>query len=175
MTTHIKVEESFIDALVENAAWDAARVPLEEAGKKKKGQSKGDKPAKGKKGDKPDFTTGARKGDEDEEGTGKDFEGNGNGNGNGEERCESVEEHICPLCESHLEEALTDDQIAEHVYQIQSALQSIEEEDELDEQEATVGTGTIKTGEDDEDEGPPKSRKAKVEAKVKELKAASKK
>jgi hypothetical protein len=172
MTTHIKVEESFVDALIENAAWDAARVPLEEAGKKKKGQSKGDKP-KGKAekdDDKPDFTTGARQGDKSATHPGRDFEDDDD-----DEKNESVEEHICPLCESHLEEALTDDQIAEHVYQIQSALQSIEEEDELNEQEATVGTGTIKTGEDDADVGPPKSRKAKVQAKVKELKAASKK
>jgi len=47
------------------------------------GQKRGDKPAKDKEGDKPDFTTGARKGDEDAEDTGKDYEGDGNGNGNG--------------------------------------------------------------------------------------------
>lgn len=41
---------------------------------------------------------------------------------------ESVEEtHECPLCESVLEEALTDEQIMEHVASIQEALNTIEE------------------------------------------------
>ena len=149
MTDYIKVEESFVEALFENAAWSAARITLDEAGKKKKGQSKGDK-AKGKAAeddDKPDFTTGARKGDKGDDGK-ADFSGE-----------ESVEEHVCPLCDTTLEEALTDEQIQEHVLQIQSALQAIEEEDESPEEEVEETS----------------SRKSKVEAKVKELKAASKK
>lgn len=172
MTDYIKVEESYVEALLENAAWSAARITLDEAGKKKKGQSKGDKP-KGKAArdddkpdfttgarqgdksdvdpeDKPDFTTGQRKGDKSKTHKGKDFAG---------EMKEEVEEHVCPLCESTLEEALTDEQIQEHVLQIQSALQSIEEEDETEEEEVQERS----------------SRKSKVEAKVKELKAASKK
>ena len=152
MTDYIKVEDSYVETLLENAAWGAARITLDEAGKKKKGQSKGDKPkGKAKKDkDKPDFTTGARKGDEGDDGE-EDYEGT--------EMKESVEEHVCPLCESTLEEALTDEQIQEHVYQIHSALQAIEEEDESPEEEVEERS----------------SRKSKVEAKVKELKAASKK
>ena len=167
MSEYINVEESYVKTLLENAAWDAASVDLHE--KKDKPDfttdaRKGDKGKGNKKGDKPDFTTGARKGDEDEKGTGKDFEGK-----------ESVEAHTCPLCESELEEALTDEQIQEHVYHIQAALQSIEEEEDVDEEGAvTVGAGVMKTGEDDEDSGAPKSRKDKVSAKVKELKAAAK-
>ena len=127
MSEYINVEESYVKTLLENAAWDAASVTLQE-------------------------------------GTGKDFEGK-----------ESVEAHTCPLCESELEEALTDEQIQEHVYHIQAALQSIEEEEDVDEDGAvTVGAGVMKTGEDDEDSGAPKSRKDKVTAKVKELKAAAK-
>ena len=42
--------------------------------KKWTGQKKGDKPAKAKKGDKPDFTTDARKGDKSKTHKGKDFE-----------------------------------------------------------------------------------------------------
>jgi hypothetical protein len=140
MTDYIKVEESFVEALFENAAWSAARITLDEAGKKKKGKAAEDD-------DKPDFTTGARKGDKGDDGK-ADFSGE-----------ESVEEHVCPLCDTTLEEALTDEQIQEHVLQIQSALQAIEEEDESPEEEVEETS----------------SRKSKVEAKVKELKAASKK
>ena len=145
MTDHIKVEDSYVDAILESAAWDAARVNLAEkkdsgakkgdegAGKDKKDKPdyttdarKGDK-GKGKdKDDKPDFTTDARKGDKSKTHAGKDFEG--------DEMKEAVEEHICPLCESVIEEALTDEQIQEHVAQITNALETIEEEDEdLDE------------------------------------------
>jgi len=154
MTDHIIVEESFVEALVENAAWDAARVGIQEL--QERGGKKGDKPAKGKKGDKPDFTTKARKGDKSKTDPGKmDYEDD-------DEKCESVEAHTCHLCESELQEALTDEQIQEHILQIQSALQSIEEEEEIDEEEETEDTEEV-------DE-----RTAKVKAKVKELKAASK-
>ena len=169
MSDHIKVEDSYVDALLENAAWGAARVDLDE----KRGDKKGDKGAGKKKKDKPDYTTDARKGDESETHPGRpDFE-----KGKAEEMKEGTEPHTCPLCESVLEEALTDEQIQEHVYHIQSALESIEEEEEVEEQEqgATVGRGVVMHGEDDGDKGPPKSRKARVQAKVKELKAASQK
>jgi len=53
-----------------------SRVKKKVAGLKKKwtGQKKGDKPAKDKRGDKPDFSTGARKGDMSKTHAGKDFE-----------------------------------------------------------------------------------------------------
>jgi len=129
MTEHIKVEESYVEALIKNAAWESARVGLVE--KKDSGQKKGDEPkGKAKKDkDKPDFTTDARKGDKSKTHPGEeDFE----------EMAEAVEAHVCPLCESTLEEALTDEQIREHVSQIQDALQSIEEEDETVEEVASV-------------------------------------
>jgi len=147
MSNYIKVDESYVEALMENAAWDAARVGITEkkdtgASKGDKGKDKddpeakdyerggdrkGDKGAGKKKGDKPDFTTDARKGDKSKTHAGKDFEDDDK-----DEMKEAVEEHVCPLCESTLEEALTDEQIQEHVAQIQSALQSIEEEGEED-------------------------------------------
>jgi len=165
MSEYINVEESYVKTLLENAAWDAASVDLHERGSKK-----GDEGAGKDKKDKPDFTTDARKGDKSKTKKGKkDFEGDDF------EGCESVEAHTCPLCESELEEALTDEQIQEHVYHIQAALECIEEEEDIDEDGAvTVGAGVMKTGEDDEDSGAPKSRKDKVTAKVKALKAAAK-
>jgi hypothetical protein len=147
MTDHIRVDEGFIDALVKNAAWDAARVSITEG--EKKGDKSKDKPEdkpdfttgarkgdksnqKSKKGDKPDFTTDQRKGDKSKTHAGKDFEDDDK-----DEMKESVEEHVCPLCESHLEEALTDEQIAEHVGQIQDALLSLEEAADEDDVEPT--------------------------------------
>jgi len=175
MTDYIKVDESFVDSLVQNAAWDSARVSLGERRGDKKGdegagKDKDDKPdyttdaRKGDKGkgkdkdDKPDFTTDARKGDKSKTHPGKkDFEDD-------DEMKESVEEHICPLCESVLDTALTDDQIQEHVFQIQSALQTLEEEDDDDVEPTDADLDAIEKEKNDE---------SKVMKKVKELKAAA--
>jgi len=133
MNDNIKVEESFIASLVKNAAWDAARVSLVE--KKDSGEKKGDEGAGKKKKDKPDFTTDARKGDKSKTDPGEeDYEKASKGCPT-DEMYEEVDEHMCPLCESVLDEALTDDQVVEHISKIQDALMSIEEEDEgLDEE-----------------------------------------
>ena len=132
MTDHIKVEESYVEALIEQGAWDVAHIPLVEAGKKKAGQSKGDEP-KGKAkedDDKPDFTTDARKGDKSKTHKGKDFEKKCPSDK--DEMEEAVEEHVCPLCETVLDEALTNEQVFEHVAQISKALQTIEEAEDED-------------------------------------------
>lgn len=188
MSDNLKVDASYVDALVENAAWDAARVTIgEKRGDKKgdegAGKDKGDKPdfttdaRKGDKGkgkdkdDKPDFTTDQRKGDKSKTHPGKkDFEGDDD-----DSKCESVEEHICPLCESTLDEALTDDQIMEHVAQIQSALETLEEggeptDDELD---AIENEPDAPSNDDDLDDSK-KSKKESVMKKVKELKKSAK-
>ena len=203
MSDHIKVEESYVEALINNAAWDAARVSLVEKkddgeskgdkGKDKKdpkakdytdgGDRKGDEGAGKKKGDKPDFTTGARKGDK---GAGKDKDdkpdfttdqrkGDKSKTHPGKKDFEeSVEEHVCPLCESTLEEALTDDQIMEHVAQIQAAIQSIEEGGDEDDRPASEHDDVEPTP-DDLDKIEASKKRKKVEAKVKELKASAKK
>jgi len=143
MTEFITVDESYVKALVEDAAWDITKVPLVERGGKK-----GDKPAKGKKGDKPDFTTDARKGDK---GKGEDADDapdfttdmrrgdksktkKGKKDFEADEMKEAVEVHECPLCESVLEEELSDDVIFEHVSQIQTALQALEEASDEEEE-----------------------------------------
>tara|TARA_R110002020_G_scaffold281534_5_gene497273 strand:- start:42361 stop:42894 length:534 start_codon:yes stop_codon:yes gene_type:complete len=140
MSEHIHVNEDFVNSLVSNAAWDAARVPLQEGDKK--GDKSKDKPEdkpdfttdarKGDKGkgkdkdDKPDFTTDMRKGDKSKTKPGKkDFEDDKKKDK--DEMKEGVEEHVCPLCESHLDEALSDEAIFEHVSEIQEALQDLEE------------------------------------------------
>tara|TARA_R110002051_G_scaffold71943_8_gene130088 strand:- start:378 stop:1085 length:708 start_codon:yes stop_codon:yes gene_type:complete len=216
MTDYIKVEESYVAALIENAAWGKARIDVLTEGDKKGDKSKdkpGDKPdfttgaRKGdkgkKKGDKPDFTTGARKGDEDEKGTGTDFEREDEVNTKGPDtdpndksdavkklaqqgqadaeagndtdemkekkskksRKESTQEHTCPLCESTLEEELSDAQIYEHIAQIQAALSTIEEGgDDDDDVEPTDA---------DLDKIENENKKSKVMNKVKELKKAA--
>ena len=128
MTDHLNVDQGFINAMVENAAW------------------------------KKDFE------DEDDS----------------DEMKESVGEHVCPLCESTLDEALSDEKISEHVGQIQDALLAIEEggdgpsDDDLDAIEAEPDAPS---NDDDMDEKKKKKKKsAKKEAvmtKVKELKKAA--
>jgi hypothetical protein len=200
MTDHIKVDASFIQAIVENAAWATSRFSITEGDKKgdkskdkpedkpdfttdaRKGDKSDDKPEdkpdfetgarkgdksndKKKKGDKPDFTTDQRKGDKSKTHAGKDFEGK-----------ESVEEHTCPLCESHLDEALTDEQISEHVGQIQDALLSLEEggEPSDDDLDAIEAEPDAPSNDDDMDEKKKKkSKKEAVMTKVKELKKAA--
>jgi hypothetical protein len=180
MSQHIKVEESYVDALIENAAWDAARVTITEGDKK--GDKSKDKPedkpdyttdarkgdkGKGKaKGDKPDFTTDQRKGDKSKTHPGrKDFEK--------EEMKEGVEEHTCPLCESTLEEELTDEQIYEHVAQIQAALQTLEEEDEANEAVDIAGAEDEEEDKQEAEADKKMAKEAKVMKKVKELKKAA--
>jgi len=137
MTEHIKVEDSFVDSILENASWDAAHITLFEKKDEKKDDKKADK--KAKKDDKDDKDENddkkAKKDDKDEKECPSDDD---TATPSLEVAQESVEEHICPLCESVLEEALTDEQIQEHVAQITNALETIEEDDEDLDEEADV-------------------------------------
>tara|TARA_R110002110_G_scaffold353993_1_gene563850 strand:- start:332 stop:1066 length:735 start_codon:yes stop_codon:yes gene_type:complete len=151
MSDYIKVEDSFVEALLEQAAWDVARVGISE--KKDKKGKKGDKGAGKDKKDKPDFTTDDREGDKSTTHAGDDFEG-----------CESVEAHTCPLCESPLEEELTDEKVYEHIAQIRYALQSIEEEDEDLDEDNTRGPEQFGGGVVDDDD--PVRKKAMARAKA---------
>jgi len=143
MTTHIKVEEAYIESLMQNAAWDAARVSLGEMRGGKKGDKSKDKPT------------------------------------HNDEMKEAVEEHVCPLCESVLEEELTDEQCLEHVAQIQNALQSIEEggdDDDDDDRDVEPTDADLDAIEKDpvKVEKKKSKKESKVMKKVKELKAAAK-
>jgi len=80
--TTAKLDESHADLFINDVTFDSSEYSLgdvyEMDGKTyvklSEGKKKGDKSAdKKKKGDKPDFETGARKGDENEEDDGKDF------------------------------------------------------------------------------------------------------
>jgi hypothetical protein len=173
MSDYIKVEESYVDALIKNAAWDIAKVKLEEKKElspaqkamdtDKDGDIEGDDLAKlrakgkTKKADKPE------KDEKDEK-----------------EMKESVEEHVCPLCESTLEEELSDERISEHVNDILEAVETLEEaadKKEVDEQdEEDVEEAMDPDADEDPDEmAMNASKKAKVMKKVKELKASAKK
>jgi hypothetical protein len=175
MSEHIKVEESYVDALINNAAWGAAKVKLDEAAlspaqkqldKDGDGKIEGEDLAKlrkkkDKKADKPEAP---------------------------EKQEESVEEHTCPLCESVLEEELSDERIYEHVNDILEAVQTLEEAaaaddddkvEEEEEEEEEVDEAAM-GDDDDTDEMAMNASKKKMKAekvmkKVKELKAAAKK
>ena len=72
---------------------------------------------------------------------------------------ESVDEHICPLCESVLEEELSDDQIFEHVNEILGALENLNEA--ADEEDEDVDEAM-------DDEQDPKEMKKKMKEKKKD-------
>jgi len=172
MSEHIKVEESYVDALINNAAWGAAKVKLDEAAlspaqkqldKDGDGKIEGEDLAKlrkkkDKKADKPEAP---------------------------EKQEESVEEHTCPLCESVLEEELSDERIYEHVNDILEAVQTLEEaadadDDKVEEEEEEEVEEAAMGDDDDTDEmamnaSKKKMKTEKVMKKVKELKAAAKK
>jgi len=134
----IRVDESYVDALINNAAWDTAKIKLDE---------------------KKELSPAQKKMDKDGDG---DIEGddlaklrkNGKGEDKPEKQEESVDEHICPLCESVLEEELSDDQIFEHVNEILGALDTLNEE--ADEEE------DVDEAMDSEDEDPKEMKKKKM-------------
>ena len=150
MTDHIKVETSFVKSLLEGAAWGSAGVTLAE---------KKSTPKEMKEADDEEE-------DLDPSGTKKELD-----------QKESVEVHECPLCESVLDEELSDEAIFEHVAQIQEALKTLEEKKEVSEDDDD--DGDKEPTEDDlkaiekEDESK-SSKKEAVMSKVKELKASAK-
>jgi hypothetical protein len=101
MTNHINVEESFIKSLVENAAWDEARLSVTEA-KQEETVEASKEEAEVVEEEKEELVQ--------------------------ETQALQEDQHVCPLCESTLEEALTDEQIMEHLAQIEEAFgQDLEE------------------------------------------------
>ena len=101
------VNEAFVDELLKSGVWDIARVDrgtradeeLDEALVSERGGKKGDEGAGKDKGDKPDFTTDARKGDKSKTKKGKkdyedeDDDDNGDDeNGNGKNESVSAKE-----------------------------------------------------------------------------------
>jgi len=190
MNDNIKVDKSFIESLVEGAAWDAARVTLTEkkATKKKKKKKDVDEDDAKKSVSDPIPGYEAPEGPSDDE-----LEKEGYGKPK-----ESVEVHECPLCESVLEEELSDEAIFEHVAQIQEALKTLEEgtnrpgtpggstadldldpdePDDEDEHPDEFDRGDDEEDFDDDGREAKKKKKGTKEAvmsKVKELKAAAK-
>jgi len=116
------VNEAFVDELLKSGVWDIARVDrgtradeeLDEALVSERGGKKGDEGAGKDKGDKPDFSTEARKGDKSKTKKGKkDYEENGNGdddddddNGNGKNEAVSARELAQELINSLSEDVI---------------------------------------------------------------------
>lgn len=129
---NFRLTDEYRKTLLESAAWSKVGVTLSEAtevveeeevieeAKKDKDEDKG-KDKKKKKKDK-------------DNGNGDD---NGNGNGDDEDEDEKfVKEetaHVCPLCMSHLEEAIDEDSLIEHldvVLGLVDRLSSLNEDEE---------------------------------------------
>jgi len=75
------------------------------------------------------------------------------------EKVEEAEEPFCPLCESQLDEELSDETILEHIDKIQNLLTEKKDVDEQDEEEEV-----------EEDSEVEDTNKSKIKEKVKELK-----
>jgi type I site-specific restriction endonuclease len=63
---------------------------------------------------------------------------------------EAVEAHVCPLCESQLEEAISDEQLSEHVDFMVSVISEMEDitDEDLDELAEEIATDESEEGED---------------------------
>lgn len=91
------------------------------------------------------------------------------------EKVEEAQEHVCPLCESQLDEAISDEAVLEHVDMIQNLLTEADKErksvgDLKDEDEVEVETDEEVTEAEDEDEDVEETNKAKIKEKVSKLK-----
>ena len=118
---NIKVDESYVDALVKNAAWDTAKVQLDEA--LSPAQKQLDKDGDGKiEGE--DLAKLRKKKDEKK----KKIDAMA--------MKEEAEGHTCPLCEQSLEEELSDERIYEHINDIMETLESLEEAAMADDDDA---------------------------------------
>ena len=109
---NIKVDESYVDALVKNAAWDTAKVKLDEA--LTPGQKKLDKDGDGKIEGEDLAKLRKKKDDKKKKIDAMAMK-------------EEAEGHTCPLCEQSLEEELSDERIYEHINDIMETLESLEE------------------------------------------------
>jgi DNA repair exonuclease SbcCD ATPase subunit len=91
----------------------------------------------------------------------------------GEEQIEeAVEAHVCPLCESQLEEAITDEQLAEHVDFMVGVISEMEDITDEDLEELAEEIVSDETEEEDEQvveakKGMPKGLLAAMKAKKK--------
>lgn len=195
MSDYIKVEESYVDALIQNAAWGAAKVKLDEAlsaGQKKldtdkDGKIEGEDLAKLRKGGSKKEAAKARVKEAAKAKMKKEAmdpkEKDMDEEEDEEQMDESVQAHTCPLCESTLEEEISDERIFEHVNDILEAVQTLEEakdeEDVDEEEEEEVEEAMDPDADEDPDEmAMNASRKKKTDEvmkKVKELKKSAKK
>ena len=146
------VNEAFVDELLKSGVWDIARVDrgtradeeLDEALVSERGGKKGDEGAGKDKGDKPDFTTDARKGDKSKTKKGKkdyedeDDDDNGDDeNGNGKNESVSAKELAEELMNN-----LSEDVILEFIDLLYQSV--LNEEAETKEEE-------VEEGDDEED------------------------
>jgi len=81
----------------------------------------------------------------------------------GEQIEEAVEAHVCPLCESHLEEAISDEQLAEHVDFMIGIINEMEDITDDDLSELAEEIETDEAEEDQEDLAEAKKKPAFLE------------
>ena len=161
---HMSLSDELRKQLIENAAWGKVGITpridedVETEQLDERGSKKGDKPAKKKKGDKPDYTTDERKGDKSKSDPGeKDYENAGTEYEDGE-YAEELEEavHVCPLCTSQLDESIDEERILEHLNVVLGLVDRLsqmnEEEEDIDEVINQTLEALLLGSDDEEDE-----------------------
>ena len=137
---HFRITDEYRANLLESAAWSKVGVVLSEAkvveeaveeaveeesvdeAKKKKKKKKGRKDWGGKKGDESKSKLDFKESTEEDEDS---------------ETLEEEATHVCPLCMSHLEEAIDEDSLVEHLDVVLGLIDRLsslnEEEEDMDE------------------------------------------
>ena len=149
------VNEAFVDELLKSGVWDIARVDrgtradeeLDEALVSERGGKKGDEGAGKDKGDKPDFTTDARKGDKSKTKKGKKDYEDEDDDDNGDDEEEVQEEGFTARdIAEHLFDNLNEDIIVEFIDLLYT---SVLNEEALAEAEAEEGEYIEEDNEED--------------------------
>jgi len=132
---HFRITDEYRANLLESAAWSKVGVVLSEAKvveeaveeesvdeAKKKKKKKGKKDWGGKKGDESKSKLDFKESTEEDEDS---------------ETLEEEATHVCPLCMSHLEEAIDEDSLVEHLDVVLGLIDRLsslnEEEEDMDE------------------------------------------
>jgi len=139
---HFRLTDEYRQQLFEAAAWSKAGVTpcLDEAKKKK---------------DDDDEAKKKKKKDDDDDGESKGDKGKDKDDPEAKDYVKEEEEatHVCPLCMSHLEEAIDEDSLIEHldvVLGLVDRLSSMNEDDEDIDQAIDAALQDLLIGEDEE-------------------------
>ncbi len=146
---HMNVPDELVKALLEGAAWDSAGVKVLT---EKKEEVSEEASVPGDVGSMDTKPSPAGTGEDDQSGTeivtGKDGKKSKKGDKAMHKESVDVEDDDleCPLCESQLDEPLSEEKMEEHINMIQEILNEVNEESEEDEEDSVEEDAPFQTG-----------------------------